>query len=50
MYGDEEAGIPPEELYDGEDAEEAFGWAKRVAELVLRLYREVSGEQLFLQL
>ena len=44
MYGDEEAGIPPEEIYDREDAAEALQWAREVAETMLRLHNElVSG-------
>ena len=26
MYGDEESGVPPDELYGPEDAEEAYRW------------------------
>ncbi|RLG86029.1 MAG: DNA-binding protein [Thermoprotei archaeon] len=46
MYGDEETGTPPNELYDKEDAEEALRWADYVASNVLRLYRELVGEEL----
>jgi len=45
MYGDEELGIPPEELYDRDDAVEALTWARAVADLVLELYSEVVGER-----
>jgi HEPN domain-containing protein len=43
MYGDEELGIPPEEIYDREDAVEALQWAKETAEVVLKLYEELSS-------
>jgi len=48
MYGDEELGIPPEEIYDKIDAEEALEWARLVADLVQKLYREyvsIAGEE-----
>ncbi len=45
MYGDEEAGLPPEELYDREDAVEALTWAHEAARLVVRLYEELVGEK-----
>lgn len=45
MYGDEEAGIPPEELYDEEDAREALDWARETAQLVVKLYEELVGEK-----
>ena len=45
MYGDEEIGIPPEELYDREDAEEALRWAEETAQLVLGLYKQLAGEE-----
>ncbi|MBO3803308.1 MAG: HEPN domain-containing protein [Candidatus Brockarchaeota archaeon] len=32
MYGDEETGLPPEEMYTKEDAEEALGSAKKIFE------------------
>jgi len=44
MYGDEESGTPPEELYDGEDAKEALSWALEVFEIVTRLFRELTGK------
>ena len=40
MYGDEETGLPPEALYDREDAEEALEMAKYVHERVRRLVDE----------
>ncbi len=43
MYGDEELGIPPEELYDRVDAEEAIQHAHKVLQLVLRLFEEARG-------
>jgi len=46
MYGDEESGVPPDELYDRSDAEEALSWARFVVENVVGLYREVVGEEL----
>ena len=45
MYGDEELGIPPEELYTRIDAEQALAQAQTVLELVKRLFREIVGEQ-----
>ena len=44
MYGDEEAGIPPEELYTRIDAEQALRDATRVVELVERLLRETTKD------
>ncbi len=41
MYGDEEAGIPPEELYTRIDAEQALAQAQLVLDLVKRLFQEV---------
>ncbi len=43
MYGDEEAGIPPEELYTRRDAEQALKDAIRVFKVVNRLLNEVTG-------
>lgn len=40
MYGDEETGLPPEALYDYEDAKEALEMAKYVHERVRRLVNE----------
>ena len=37
MYGDEESGTPPDELYDREDAEESLRQAEHVYEVVLKL-------------
>lgn len=39
MYGDEESSVPPDMLYDKEDAEEALEMAKHVYEVVLRLLK-----------
>ncbi len=46
MYGDEEAEIPPNELYDRVDAEEALDWAQYVASNVVKLYTELTGEHI----
>ncbi len=43
MYGDEESGIPPEELYTRIDAEKALNDAERVFSLVNKLFNEASG-------
>lgn len=43
MYGDEETGAPPDQLYSLMDAEEAFHSAKTVLELCIRLFREHRG-------
>ena len=40
MYGDEETGTPPEELYTREDAEEALQSSKEVYEACAKLLRE----------
>lgn len=40
MYGDEESGIPPDELYDRVDAEEALGYALQVYSTVLKLIQQ----------
>ncbi len=42
MYGDEESGTPPNELYDYEDAREALEWAKQVLSIVKKLLEEVT--------
>ena len=42
MYGDEEAGIPPEELYVRRDAEEALKQANEVVGIVEKLMRELT--------
>jgi len=42
MYGDEESGTPPEELYTVEDAEEALIWAEYTLKLIAKLYDEVA--------
>lgn len=43
MYGDEESGLSPSELYDKEDAKEAFQWAKQTFQLVSKLFKELVG-------
>ena len=43
MYGDEELGLPPNELYDKEDAEEALQWAKCTFQVVSKLFKELAG-------
>ncbi len=43
MYGDEEANVSPDELYDSKDAEEALNYADYTYKLVLKLYREISS-------
>lgn len=43
MYGDEETGTPPDQLYSLMDAEEAFLSAKTILELCMRLFREYEG-------
>jgi HEPN domain-containing protein len=43
MYGDEESGVPPGELYGPGDAEEAYKWAVEVFQVVSRLFKELSG-------
>lgn len=42
MYGDEEAGISPEELYTRTDAEHALNNATKTVELVEKLLRETG--------
>lgn len=37
MYGDEETGLPPDELYDRGDAEEALSYAEYVYNTVIKL-------------
>jgi len=46
MYGDEESGLPPNELYDEEDAKEAPRWARYVSQAVSKLFREPTGTAL----
>ena len=41
MYGDEEAGIPPEELYTKRDGELALNNAIKVVELVEKLFSRI---------
>ena len=43
MYGDEESGTLPDELYSREDAEEALSWAVEVFQAVSRLFRKLTG-------
>jgi len=43
MYGDEESGIPPEELYTRVDAEYALNSAKMVLGLVEKLLKETES-------
>lgn len=43
MYGDEETGTPPDQLYSLRDAEEALQSAKIVLNLCLRLFSEYRG-------
>jgi len=43
MYGDEESGIPPEELYTKRDAEHALNDAVKVVRTVEKLLNEVLG-------
>uniref|UniRef100_A0A7C5UT58 HEPN domain-containing protein n=1 Tax=Ignisphaera aggregans TaxID=334771 RepID=A0A7C5UT58_9CREN len=43
MYGDEESGVPPDELYDVEDAKEALNWATEVFQVVSKLFKELTG-------
>jgi len=43
MYGDEESGIPPEELYTRVDAEYALNSAKMVLSLVEKLLKETGS-------
>ncbi len=45
MYGDEELGIPPEELYTRIDAEQALTQAQTVLDLVKKLLQEMVGTQ-----
>jgi len=40
MYGDEETGTPPDQLYSLMDAEEALEYAREVLDLCMRLLRE----------
>ncbi len=46
MYGDEEAGIPPEELYTRIDGENALAYAGKVLKLVERLLEEAISRDL----
>ncbi len=40
MYGDEEAGIPAEELYTRYDAEQALNMAKKILEHVENFFKK----------
>jgi len=42
MYGDEESGTPPDELYFREDAEEALNQAKYVHSMVKKLFESAE--------
>ncbi|MCC6016878.1 MAG: HEPN domain-containing protein [Desulfurococcaceae archaeon] len=46
MYGDEESGIPPDELYDEEDSKESLNWATEVYQLVLKLFKELTNQEI----
>jgi len=46
MYGDEESGTPPDELYGEEDAEETLSWAVEVFQAVSKLFKEITGKDL----
>ena len=46
MYGDEVAGIPPEELYIRDDAVEYFEKAEFVVSKVVKLFEDLVGEKL----
>ncbi len=46
MYGDEVAGVAPEELYTRDDAVEYFEKARFVVTKVIELYEELLGEEL----
>ena len=40
MYGDEETGTPPDQLYSLLDAEESVRYARKVLDLCLKLLAE----------
>jgi Uncharacterized conserved protein related to C-terminal domain of eukaryotic chaperone, SACSIN len=44
MYGDEEAGIPAEELYTRYDAEQALNMTKKILEHVEKLLQEITAK------
>lgn len=44
MYGDEETGIAPEELYDEEDAREALDSAVYVYDVISRLLKSYTPQ------
>jgi len=43
MYGDEESGIPPEELYTRIDTEYALNSARKILDLVNKLLKETES-------
>jgi HEPN domain-containing protein len=43
MYGDEESGVPPEELYTRIDAEYALNSARKVLDLINKLLKETES-------
>jgi HEPN domain-containing protein len=45
MYGDEESGVSPDELYDEEDAREALANATEVFQAVSKLFTELTGSE-----
>ena len=45
MYGDEESGVPPDELYDEEDAREALANATEVFQTVSKLFSELTESE-----
>lgn len=45
MYGDEELGVPPEELYTRIDGENAIRSAEKVLTLVEKLFEEAVHEK-----
>ncbi len=45
LLKDEESGLPPSELYDKEDAEEALRWANHVLQVTSKLFEELVGSE-----
>jgi|GEM_PF-1071215 len=45
MYGDEESGVPPDELYDEEDAREALSYATEVFQTVSKLFVKLTESE-----
>jgi HEPN domain-containing protein len=45
MYGDKESGVPPDELYDEEDAREALSYATEVFQTVSKLFSELTESE-----